>query len=115
MDRGRKIGLISGQLFTICGAGFQAGSHGSSQYMAARFILGFGIAFTTCSGPAMLSELAHPRIRGIISSLVFNSAHSTMHRTIKTNYRNTVQPILVRGIYHCCLDLLWHQSYASNR
>jgi MFS family permease len=37
--------------------------------MGSRFILGFGIAFVTCAGPALLSELAHPRFRGTLVSL----------------------------------------------
>ncbi|KAI4593731.1 hypothetical protein KJ359_009010 [Pestalotiopsis sp. 9143b] len=65
---GRKLGLIFGQLLTVAGAGFQAGSHGRGQYMGSRFILGFGIAFITCAGPALLSELAHPRFRGTLVS-----------------------------------------------
>lgn len=65
---GRKWGLIAGQLLTIAGAGFQAGSHGRGQYMGSRFVLGFGIAFITCAGPALLSELAHPRFRGTLVS-----------------------------------------------
>jgi len=55
---------------TIVGAAFQAGSHGRNQYMGSRFILGFGIAFTTCAGPALLSEIAHPRLRGTLVSFV---------------------------------------------
>ncbi|KAL3479796.1 general substrate transporter [Aspergillus californicus] len=106
---GRKIGLISGQLFTICGAGFQAGSHGSSQYLAARFILGFGIAFTTCSAPALLSELAHPRMRGMISSL-FNpfwyvgsiiaawTCFGTSHMPVTDSWAWRI-PSLMQGIF----------------
>lgn len=65
---GRRWGLIVGQVLTIAGAGFQAGSHGRRQYMGSRFILGFGIAFITCAGPALLAELAHPRFRGTLVS-----------------------------------------------
>ncbi|KAH7323461.1 general substrate transporter [Rhexocercosporidium sp. MPI-PUGE-AT-0058] len=66
---GRRIGLAVGQVFIITGAAFQAGSHGRGQYMGSRFLLGFGIAFNTCAGPALLSEIAHPRMRGTLVSL----------------------------------------------
>ena len=36
--------------------------------MGSRFILGFGIGFVTCAGPTLLSEVAHPRLRGTLVS-----------------------------------------------
>lgn len=67
---GRKWGVIIGQILTTIGAAFQAGSQGRGQYMGARFILGFGIAFNMCAAATLLSELAHPQFRGILVSLV---------------------------------------------
>lgn len=59
-----------GQFLSIAGAAFQASSRGRGQYMGARFVLGFGIAFNMCAAVALLSELAIPRFRGTLVSLV---------------------------------------------
>ncbi|GKT40262.1 lactose permease [Colletotrichum spaethianum] len=67
-DSGRKWGMAVGQFLTIVGAAFQAGSQNRGQYMGSRAILGTGIAFVTCAGPALLSELAMPSIRGTLVS-----------------------------------------------
>ena len=60
--------MALGQIFTVAGALFQGLSEGRNQYMGSRLILGFGIGFITCAGPALLSELAPPRFRGPIVS-----------------------------------------------
>ncbi|KAK5056833.1 hypothetical protein LTR84_012365 [Exophiala bonariae] len=66
---GRKWGVTVGQILTVAGASFQAASRGRAQYMGARFVLGFGIAFNMCAAATLLSELAIPQFRGTLVSL----------------------------------------------
>ncbi|KAH8660091.1 general substrate transporter [Xylariales sp. PMI_506] len=110
---GRKWGMAVGQFFTIVGAGFQAGSHGRSQYMGSRFILGFGIAFVTCAGPALISELAVPRIRGTLVSffnpfwylgsiIVAWTCFGTSHMA-SNNTWNWRIPSLLQALIPCCV------------
>ncbi|KPI45215.1 Lactose permease [Cyphellophora attinorum] len=108
---GRKIGLAIGQGLTIVGAAFQGGSQSRGQYMGARFILGFGIAFITCAGPALLSELVHPRMRGTLVSF-FNpfwylgsiiaawTCFGTSHMAITNAWAWRI-PSLLQGLIPC--------------
>ncbi|KAF2811402.1 general substrate transporter [Mytilinidion resinicola] len=115
---GRKLALGMGQFFTIVGAGFQAGSQSRGQYMGSRFILGFGIAFVTNAGPALLSELAHPRIRGTLVSffnpfwylgsiIVAWTSFGTSHMP-KTDTWAWRIPSVLQGLIPCVvMALLW--------
>jgi MFS family permease len=105
--------MAAGQFFTIVGAGFQAGSHGRAQYMASRLILGFGISFVTCAGPALLSELAAPRIRGTLVSffnpfwylgsiIVSWTCFGTSYMPT-TNTWNWRIPSLLQALIPCCV------------
>ncbi|RDW66005.1 lactose permease [Coleophoma cylindrospora] len=108
---GRRAGLGVGQFLTIVGAAFQAASQSRGQYMGSRLILGFGIAFTTCAGPALLSELAHPRLRGTLVSC-FNpfwyvgsiiaawTCFGTSHMP-KTEHWAWRIPSLIQGVIPC--------------
>jgi MFS family permease len=79
--------------------------------MGARFILGFGIAFITCAGPALLSELVHPRMRGTLVSF-FNpfwylgsiiaawTCFGTSHMAITNAWAWRI-PSLLQGLIPC--------------
>ncbi|KAK6081348.1 hypothetical protein SCUP515_03036 [Seiridium cupressi] len=110
---GRKWGMAAGQFFTIIGAGFQAGSHGRGQYMGSRLILGFGIAFVTCAGPALLSELAIPRLRGTLVSffnpfwylgsiIVAWTCFGTSHMSAFDTWSWRI-PSLLQALIPCCV------------
>ncbi|KAH7028757.1 general substrate transporter [Microdochium trichocladiopsis] len=122
---GRKWGIAVGQFFTIIGAGFQAGSKGREQYMGSRFILGFGIAFITCAGPALLSELAVPRIRGTLVSffnpfwylgsiIVAWTCFGTSHMSA-TDTWNWRIPSLLQGLIPCIVLALLYWLPESPR
>lgn len=81
--------------------------------MGSRLILGFGIAFVTCAGPALLSELAIPRLRGtlvsffnpfwylgsiIVAWTCFGTSH--MDPTSTWNWRI---PSLLQALIPCCV------------
>lgn len=81
--------------------------------MGSRFILGFGIAFVTCAGPALLSELAHPRFRGTLVSffnpfwylgsiMVAWTCFGTSHMA-PTETWNWRIPSLLQALIPCCV------------
>jgi MFS family permease len=39
-------------------------------FIGGRFLIGLGISFTCVAGPSLLFELAHPDMRGTITSSV---------------------------------------------
>ncbi|KAF2399675.1 MFS lactose permease-like protein [Trichodelitschia bisporula] len=70
--RGRKWGMFIGSFIIILGTCIQAPSRNLAQFMAGRFMLGFGVAITASAGPSYVSEMAHPAYRGILTG-IFNT------------------------------------------
>ncbi|KAF2427264.1 general substrate transporter [Tothia fuscella] len=70
--RGRRWGMFIGSSIIIIGTCIQGPSRNLAQFMAGRFILGFGVAITSAAGPAYVSEMAHPAYRGVITG-VYNT------------------------------------------
>ncbi|EME79582.1 uncharacterized protein MYCFIDRAFT_37642 [Pseudocercospora fijiensis CIRAD86] len=64
---GRRWGMFTGALVIIVGTCVQATSHNMGQFLAGRFILGFGVSFCCVSAPCYVSELAHPHWRGTLT------------------------------------------------
>jgi MFS family permease len=64
--------MFIGSSIIVIGTIIQAPSRNLSQFMAGRFILGFGVAITSSAGPAYVSEMAHPAYRGIMTG-VYNT------------------------------------------
>lgn len=105
--------MAVGQFFTIVGSAFQAASQGRGQYMGSRLVLGLGIAFITCSGPALLCELAAPRIRGTLVSF-FNpfwylgsiiaswTCFGTSHMSTTETWGWRI-PSLLQALIPCCV------------
>lgn len=69
---GRKWGMFIGALIIIIGTCIQAPSKDLGQFMAGRFILGFGVAISASAGPSYVSEMAHPVYRGTLTG-IFNT------------------------------------------
>lgn len=63
---GRRKALLLYALITIIGGGLQAGSVNIGMYIAMRFITGFGIGALVALVPLYQSEMAPPRIRGLL-------------------------------------------------
>ncbi|KZO90477.1 putative MFS lactose permease [Calocera viscosa TUFC12733] len=61
---GRRGGLMLGCTIVVLGAIVICTSHGRSQFIAGRFILGFATTFLIVSGPTYCVELAPPQWRG---------------------------------------------------
>jgi MFS family permease len=64
--------MFIGSMTIVIGTIIQAPSRTLAQFMAGRFILGFGVAITSSAGPAYVSEMAHPAYRGIMTG-VYNT------------------------------------------
>jgi MFS family permease len=64
--------MFLGSAIIVLGTVIQAPSRNLSQFMAGRFILGFGVAITSSAGPAYVSEMAHPAYRGVMTG-VYNT------------------------------------------
>ncbi|EXJ94890.1 hypothetical protein A1O1_00008 [Capronia coronata CBS 617.96] len=69
IDRfGRRAGMLVGSTTTCVGTVLQAAAQESDMFIVGRLLIGMGISFTCIAGPALLFELAHPRMRGTITS-----------------------------------------------
>ncbi|KAI8577911.1 hypothetical protein K450DRAFT_212247 [Umbelopsis ramanniana AG] len=66
---GRKKAIILGSLIMLLGVGLQTGAANIQMFIAARFILGFGLAITSNAAPTLVIEIAHPTHRGKITAL----------------------------------------------
>ncbi|CEJ80033.1 Putative General substrate transporter [[Torrubiella] hemipterigena] len=66
---GRRWGMFTGALLVVIGTAIQAPSTGRGQFLAGRFVLGFGVSFCCVSAPCYVSEMAHPRWRGTLTGL----------------------------------------------
>lgn len=69
---GRKIGMFLGAIAIIIGTVVQGttsitGSLG--QFMAGRFLLGFGVSIAASAGPIYVVEICHPAYRGVVTAL----------------------------------------------
>lgn len=72
---GRRAAIFLGSALTLVGAVIQTAAQNSGMFIGGRLIIGFGISFTCCGGPSLINELAHPRMRGTIASMV-RTSHS---------------------------------------
>ncbi|OQE41818.1 hypothetical protein PENCOP_c004G06572 [Penicillium coprophilum] len=66
---GRRAGMFVGSSLTFVGTITQTAAQNAGMFIGGRFLIGFGISFTCVAGPSLLFELAHPAMRGTISSL----------------------------------------------
>ncbi|WWC59833.1 uncharacterized protein I303_102395 [Kwoniella dejecticola CBS 10117] len=66
--KGRKLTMFVGALIMLIGAVLQAAATNRGFFIGGRFLIGLGCAGTLCSGPLIVSELAHPRQRSIVAS-----------------------------------------------
>src|SRR4051812_3714788 len=66
---GRRWGMFVGAVVVIIGTCIQAPSTSTGQFLAGRFLLGFGVSFCCVSAPCYVSEMAHPKWRGTLTGL----------------------------------------------
>ncbi|TDL21325.1 general substrate transporter [Rickenella mellea] len=61
---GRRGGMFVGSLIIIIGSAVIASSNTKNQFIAGRFLLGFGVAILTCAAPSYIIEVSPPQWRG---------------------------------------------------
>jgi sugar porter (SP) family MFS transporter len=66
---GRKVGIAIGCGIIILGTIIQGTSHHLPQFLAGRFLLGFGSMIANVACPSFVVEFAHPAYRGVITGL----------------------------------------------
>jgi sugar porter (SP) family MFS transporter len=66
---GRRWGMFVGAVIVIVGTCTQGPSSSRDQFLAGRFVLGFGVSFCCVSAPCYVSEMAHPSWRGTLTGL----------------------------------------------
>ncbi|KAL2839417.1 general substrate transporter [Aspergillus pseudoustus] len=66
---GRRMGMLTGSIFTFLGAVVQTAAQNSDMFIGGRFLIGLGLSFTCVAGPSLLFELARPSMRGTIASM----------------------------------------------
>ncbi|KXH56005.1 hypothetical protein CSAL01_12875 [Colletotrichum salicis] len=66
---GRKIGIWFGFIFLFLGMGLQAGASSVPIFILGRFFLGMNTGWYTSAAPLLITEIAYPPHRGIVSSL----------------------------------------------
>lgn len=66
---GRRLALIVGAAIMLLGAGLQGGARNTGMFIAARGILGFGLALNITAAPLLIMELAYPTQRAPMVSI----------------------------------------------
>ncbi|KAI1331458.1 general substrate transporter [Xylariaceae sp. FL0255] len=66
---GRRPVLVGSALLILLGVGLQAGARHSGMFIAARGVLGFGLAFNITAAPLLIMELAYPTQRAPMVSI----------------------------------------------
>jgi sugar porter (SP) family MFS transporter len=69
---GRRIGIIVGCLIMIVGVVLQSIGANIQMFIAARFLIGFGVAIAHGASPLLITELVHPQHRAIFTT-IYNS------------------------------------------
>ncbi|KAI1812546.1 general substrate transporter [Poronia punctata] len=71
---GRRWCVMTGSIIMIIGSIIQAFSVNAAMYIVARLIIGFGLPYAIVAGSSLISELAYPKERAVLTSL-FNAAY----------------------------------------
>ena len=69
---GRKVGIFIGAALIIIGTVIQGTTSFTAslgQFMAGRFLLGFGVSIAATAGPIYVAEISHPAHRGVVTGL----------------------------------------------
>ncbi|KKK16915.1 hexose transporter protein [Aspergillus rambellii] len=66
---GRRMGILMGCLIMILGVILQSISANYGMFLAARFLVGFGVAIAHGSSPLLVAELVHTQHRAIFTTI----------------------------------------------
>jgi sugar porter (SP) family MFS transporter len=67
--RGRRLAIVIGILIMFVGVALQTASQNIQTFIAARFLIGFGISLAHGAAPLLVTELCHMQHRAKITSL----------------------------------------------
>ncbi|OJK04040.1 hypothetical protein ASPACDRAFT_22513 [Aspergillus aculeatus ATCC 16872] len=66
---GRRMGVLIGCLIMILGVVLQAISANYGMFLAARFLIGFGVAIAHGASPLLITELVHTQHRAVFTTI----------------------------------------------
>lgn len=66
---GRRMGILTGCIIMIIGVILQSAAMKFGMFVAARFLIGFGVAIAHGASPLLLTELTHPQHRATFTSI----------------------------------------------
>ncbi|KAL0942966.1 lactose permease [Colletotrichum truncatum] len=69
---GRRVCIAVGCFIVLIGTAIQTPANSLGQFVAGRFVLGFGASLASAAGPAYTVELAHPAYRGFMAGMYNN-------------------------------------------
>jgi MFS family permease len=69
---GRRVGVTTGCIIMVIGVVLQSIGVNIAMFIAARFLIGFGVAIAHGAAPLLVTELAHPQHRAIFTT-IYNS------------------------------------------
>ncbi|KAG9309327.1 putative hexose transporter [Chiua virens] len=81
---GRRFSVFFGAAVMIIAAVLQTASQSVQMFIVSRFIIGFGLGFATNAAPLLVTELAYPSQRGVLTSM-YNSLGLTNTRLTLAN------------------------------
>ncbi|KAI1077284.1 lactose permease [Whalleya microplaca] len=69
---GRRWCIFIGCIIVLAGTAIQTPANSTGQFIAGRFVLGFGSSIASAAAPAYTVELAHPAYRGTMAGMYNN-------------------------------------------
>ncbi|QRW21960.1 Sugar (and other) transporter [Rhizoctonia solani] len=69
---GRRAGILLGAILVLFAAALQTATQNLGMFISARFLIGFGSTFAGMASPLLISEVAYPTHRAVLTSL-YNS------------------------------------------
>ncbi|KAH0828103.1 hypothetical protein J3R83DRAFT_3763 [Lanmaoa asiatica] len=83
---GRRFSVLFGAAVMIAATALQTASRSVQMFIGARFMIGFGLTFAANAAPLLVTELAYPSHRGVLTStynslwfVIFLQTYGTFH------------------------------------
>ena len=66
---GRRMGILIGCIIMVLGVVLQSVAVNIGMFIAARFLIGFGVAIAHGASPLLITELVHPQHRAVFTTI----------------------------------------------